>query len=521
MERLQFDLPLDIRAVPTEGDETSDGRTVEGRIVPYGETVTLGGSQESFARGVFADTDPDSIVLLWQHATNEPIGRMVALTEAADGAYARFRLADTTRARESLSLIRDGVIRGLSIGFEPGQTRKSGRVREHIKARLAEVSLVTYPAYPTAGVLAVRQEEEMEEETTAVEEPDAPRGQMIDMGQLSDQLLGEVQTLRTESDESFREVRNQIANIVTTAPAVEPPMTLNAALAELMRLVAEKPAENRALADVVGTAPGNASGLIRDAWVSGLLGYLDSRRPLFSAAGSVGFPASGYGIAFPRITQHALVGPRGAEKSEIPSREVIVESGNYTMKWFAGGVDVALELISQSDPSVVEVVTSSLLDQYSIATEQAFVDDAEAAATAAGTPIVFTNWGAFVGSVLAGNTAIRTATGQAGDRVALNSASWGSLMAMLNPAVPASLPGPSAPDFNAESVSLFGVTFFHVPLLDATSLQFNQKSLRKSEKAPDTVTATNVALMGRDIGVLGATIHLPLYPAGILRSGAA
>ena len=65
------------------------GGTVEGRIVPYGETVTLGGSQESFARGVFADTDPDSIVLLWQHATNEPIGRMVALTEADDGALRR------------------------------------------------------------------------------------------------------------------------------------------------------------------------------------------------------------------------------------------------------------------------------------------------------------------------------------------------------------------------------------------------------------------------------------------------
>ena len=149
------------------------------------------------------------------------------------------------------------------------------------------------------------------------------------------------------------------------------------------------------------------------------------------------------------------------------------------------------------------------------------MDDAEAAATAAGTPIVFTNWGAFAGSVLAGNTAIRNATGGAGDRVALNSASWASLITMLNPAVPATLPGPSAPDFNAESVTLFGITFFHVPLLDATSLQFNVKSLRKSEKAPDTVTATNVALMGRDIGVLGATIHLPLYPAGILRSGAA
>ena len=515
MERLQFDLPLEVRSV---GEDSGDGRTIEGRIVPYNETITLGDSQERFVRGVFADTNPEDVVLLWQHDTTQPIGRMSALTETDDGGYGTFRMADTDRAREALSLTRDGIARGLSVGFMSMLSRRKAGVREHTKAKLMEVSVVTFPAFPTAGVLAVRKEDRMEEETTAVEEP---RGQMVDMTQLSDQLLGELQTLRTEHDESLREIRNQIGTISLGASVVEPPMTLHAALAELMVMVAEKPAENRALADVIGTAPGNASGLIRDQWVSELLGYIDARRPMFAAAGNAGFPDKGYGIAFPRITQHALVGPRGAEKSEIPTREVIVEAGNYTMEFFAGGVDVALELIAQSDPSVVEVVVGSLLDQYAIATEQNFVDDAEAVATAAGTPIVFTNWGAFSGSVIAGSAAIRAATGVPGDRVALNTASWTSLMAMLNPAVPATLPGPSAPDFSAESTTLFGVTFFHSPLADATAVQFNQKSLRRAERAPETVTATNVALMGRDIGVLGATISLPLYPAGILRSGTA
>ena len=35
--------------------------------------------------------------------------------------------------------------------------------RTHTKARLMETSLVTFPAYPTAGVLAVRQEDRMDE----------------------------------------------------------------------------------------------------------------------------------------------------------------------------------------------------------------------------------------------------------------------------------------------------------------------------------------------------------------------
>ena len=225
MERLQFDLPLEVRAVPSEGDATDDGRTVEGRIVPYGETVTLAESKESFARGVFGETNPDDVVMLWQHDVSQPIGRMSALTEADDGAYGTFRLADSERAREALSLIRDGVIRGLSIGFMSLQSQKRAGVREHIKARLMETSLVTFPAYPTAGVLAVRKEERMEEETT-VEEPDAPKGQMVSVSELSDQLLGEMQTLRSEHDDSLREIRNQIGNISMGASAVEPPMTL-------------------------------------------------------------------------------------------------------------------------------------------------------------------------------------------------------------------------------------------------------------------------------------------------------
>ena len=59
-----------------------------------------------------------------------------------------------------------------------------------------------------------------------------------------------------------------------------------------------------------------------------------------------------------------------------------------------------------------------------------------------------------------------------------------------------------------------GISVFHAPAL-ASDVLFNTKSLRKAERPPDTVSSTNVALMGRDIGIIGATICLPLYPTGI------
>jgi hypothetical protein len=85
----------------------------------------------------------------------------------------------------------------------------------------------------------------------------------------------------------------------------------------------------------------------------------------------------------------------------------------------------------------------------------------------------------------------------------------------LNPSQP-SISFGAGPDFTAESLNVGGVAVFHSPY-STVDVQFNTTALRKAEQPPMTVTATNVALMGRDIGILGATIFLPLYPAGILK----
>lgn len=415
MNRLDLDLQLQVR-----DEDEGDGRTLHGRIVPYGVEVETVNGRESFAPGVFADTDPADVVLLWQHDPGQPLGRASEITDEADGAYATFRLADTDRAREAATLTRDGIVRGLSVGFENGTYRTARGVRVHTSARLRETSLVTFPAYPSAAVLAVRERKDNPMPDTAADTPEAvpevvPEVVQPDLAELEARMDTRLETMT-------RELRNQIAGINT--PEVAAPMTLHRALAELLVTVAKAPGEKRALADVIGTAPGNASGLIRDSWVSELIGILNTLRPLFSAAGTVGFPASGYGLAFPRIVQHTLVGPRGAEKTEIPSRELIVDAVNYPMEWLAGGVDVALELIAQSDPSVVEVVVSDLMDQYAGVSETRFAVATLAAATAGGAVLPTADWAAFSAAVIATSAEINAATGAPGDRLALTTADW-------------------------------------------------------------------------------------------------
>jgi HK97 family phage prohead protease/HK97 family phage major capsid protein len=506
MTELSFILPLELRAVAED-----DGRTLEGRIIPYGETISLGGDRESFTRGVFGDVDPSSVVLLWQHDQTAPIGRMTELSETDDGAYGTFRLADTARAREARSLIEDGIVKGLSVGFQADQSKTVKGVRVHTRARLRETSLVTFPAYPTAGVLAVRKETEMDETPTPDMVEEAIPAPLVDLTSLEERI--------DSFGDQLREVRNEMTNLNVSPARTDDRPGVITLMAQVLDDVAGKKYQERALADVIGTGTGNAEGLVPVSYASEILGILDPVRPFFAAAGTYPFPASGYGVSFPRITQHTQVAKRTGEKTEVASRELTVAPGLYSMEWFAGAVDVSLELISQSDPDVQQVVIGDLLDQYAIVTEDEFVTDVETAATASGDVLDLATWPAFAADVISTSQAIKTATGRPGDRLALTTASWTALVSLLNPSQPAALPGPGAPGFTSEAVDVRGVVAFHSPE-STVDVQFNTKALRKSEKPPLTVTANNVALMGRDIGVLGATIFLPLYPAGIVKHAA-
>lgn len=74
--------------------------------------------------GAFVNTlaDPDQrsrVVLLWQHDTAKPIGKPLELREDARGLFLRGVLADTELGRDTATLLRSGVIREMSIGFDP------------------------------------------------------------------------------------------------------------------------------------------------------------------------------------------------------------------------------------------------------------------------------------------------------------------------------------------------------------------------------------------------------------------
>jgi uncharacterized protein len=138
----------------------ADG-TVEGYASLFGEVDQ---ARDMVMRGAFAATlatrGINRIPMLFQHDPAEPIGIWQELREDHRGLFARGRLIpEVARARELLSLLREGAIDGLSIGFRTvkAQIDPKTRIRRLTAVDLWEISIVTFPLLVGARVHAVKQ----------------------------------------------------------------------------------------------------------------------------------------------------------------------------------------------------------------------------------------------------------------------------------------------------------------------------------------------------------------------------
>ncbi|GGG39539.1 HK97 family phage prohead protease [Chelatococcus composti] len=112
-------------------------------------------------RGAFAASlarrGAGGIRMLFQHDAAQPVGTWLLLREDAHGLFVRGRLnAGVARAREIASLIAEGGLDGLSIGFRVRRAVNDARarLRRILELDLWEISLVTFPMQPGARVIA-------------------------------------------------------------------------------------------------------------------------------------------------------------------------------------------------------------------------------------------------------------------------------------------------------------------------------------------------------------------------------
>lgn len=136
---------------------------VFGNVDGHGDVIAKGAFRRSLGEHKSAGTMP---AMLSQHGSflggdaQMPIGVWTSMEEDSHGLKVEGRLSDTPRGNEAYTLLKDGALTGLSIGY---MTRKStigtkpGEPKRTLTdVELLEVSLVTFPSNGKARVVGVK-----------------------------------------------------------------------------------------------------------------------------------------------------------------------------------------------------------------------------------------------------------------------------------------------------------------------------------------------------------------------------
>lgn len=171
VEYRNFNHLSDIRS-----NQDNESWTFDGYAVTWG---TIDSYNSTFRKGAFKKTISergDRIKVLWNHNSDEPIGKIVEIHEDKKGLFVKALLTEgVAKANDVYRNLLAGVINTLSFGFIPLQkkTTKDG-VLEITEVKLFEVSPVTFEANETAVITDVRNDSEpvddkMEDDVSEVE----------------------------------------------------------------------------------------------------------------------------------------------------------------------------------------------------------------------------------------------------------------------------------------------------------------------------------------------------------------
>lgn len=150
------------RRVTIELREAADSSPgiVHGRLVTYGEWAEIGGLfRERVTAGAMRAAE--RVVANVQHVRSRPLaatgrtgGLELRTTDA--GIDAVIRLPDTTDGRDAATLVREGVLTGLSVEMAVKEDRWAGRDRTIRQATFDRIGLVDSPAYPGSVIAELR-----------------------------------------------------------------------------------------------------------------------------------------------------------------------------------------------------------------------------------------------------------------------------------------------------------------------------------------------------------------------------
>ena len=150
----------------------NDSRTISGYAAMFNNVDR---AKDMLIKGCFAksirERGPESaandkILLLWQHDTREPIGRITKLEEHDRGLYFEAEIDDIETGDRAIKQLESGTVNQFSIGFtyvwDQCEWDESGEVFIVKEVKLYEISVVTFGCNPETEYLGLKSADEWE-----------------------------------------------------------------------------------------------------------------------------------------------------------------------------------------------------------------------------------------------------------------------------------------------------------------------------------------------------------------------
>lgn len=333
-------------------DSDSDAREFSAIGVPYGVVIEHYFGRETFDPGSVEGSDQAK--LLYGH--RDVIGRVLSGQDVDAGHQVDARVSDTTLGRDVWTLVRDGAIDKMSIGFEPIEYRvevdDEGTETIHwTKVRAREFSLVPFPAYDGAAVdassLRSRPERTAPMTTDALTREDlTPLEDSLEDLQRSVQLLG--------------------ANPATTGPAAQ----WRSMGAFLKALASGDTAAADFHREYTGAT--TADTVMKDTFVGEYIKLVQDRRRIINRFTTAPLPAEGLSVDYVKLkSDDTKVERQVNEGDDLAYGKVQLEPASAPVHTYGGWTELSLQLIQRATIPTLDTTLRAMGLKYAAVTDAA------------------------------------------------------------------------------------------------------------------------------------------------------
>ena len=334
----------------------AEAREFTGIGVPYGEEIEHWFGRETFDPGSVEDADTARV--LWQH--REPIGVITGTRETDSGLEVTGRISRTARGDEAMTLLKDGVVRSLSIGFHPKEhvveSRDDGsELIRWTRVSAQEFSIVTFPAYDGAAISDVRHQTPKAAPT--------PKGHPVTVDTLTRADLQPI-------EQGMTDLQRQIA-LMSDQRGADLSGLQWRSMGEFLKALAggsEEAAEfHRAY-----TGATTADTVMKDSFVGDFTRLVTQRRRIVDQFTKGSLPSDGMSVDYYQLdVDNTAVAKQAAEGDDLAYGELKLKSANAAVDTYGGWTELTRQAIERATVPALNTTLRAMGLRYARVTNAA------------------------------------------------------------------------------------------------------------------------------------------------------